>query len=65
MGTLPKRMIIGVPAYVDGRIVDIAADAGARLVNRGRMWHCTEGIRNWNPNWPEHAIRILPGPSSM
>jgi len=29
------------------------------------MWHYTEGLRNWNPIWPEHGIRILPGPSSM
>jgi predicted oxidoreductase len=29
------------------------------------MWHYTEGLRNWNPIWPGHGIRILPGPSSM
>ena len=29
------------------------------------MWHYTEGIRNWAPIWPEHGIRILPGPSSL
>ena len=29
------------------------------------MWHYTEGIRNWNPVWPQHAIRILPGPSPL
>jgi predicted oxidoreductase len=46
-------------------MLDIAADAGVRLVNRDRMWHYTEGIQNWNPIWPLHAIRILPGPSSM
>lgn len=65
MGTPPARMITGVPAYVDGRMLDIAAEAGVRLVNRDRMWHYTEGIQNWNPIWPEHAIRILPGPSSL
>jgi len=54
-----------VPAYVDGRMLDIAAKSGVRLVNRDRMWHYTEGIRNWDPIWPDHAIRILPGPSSM
>lgn len=65
MGTAPKSMITGVPAHVDGRMLDIAADSGVRLVNRDRMWHYTEGIVNWNPIWPNHAIRILPGPSSM
>jgi predicted oxidoreductase len=65
LGTAPRSMITGVPAYVDGRMLDIAAAAGVRLVNRDRMWHYTEGVRNWDPIWPEHAIRILPGPSSM
>jgi predicted oxidoreductase len=65
MGTPPKSMITGVPAYVDGRMLDIAAGAGVRLVNRDRMWHYTEGVQNWDPIWPGHAIRILPGPSSM
>ncbi|UGT55312.1 FAD-binding dehydrogenase [Nocardia asteroides] len=65
LGTPPARMITGVPAHVDGRMLDIAAEAGVRLVNRDRMWHYTEGIQNWNPVWPGHAIRILPGPSSL
>ena len=35
------------------------------VVNRDRMWHYVEGVRNWDPIWPGHAIRILPGPSSL
>ncbi|MDA0249836.1 MAG: FAD-binding dehydrogenase [Actinomycetota bacterium] len=65
MGTPPRSMVTGVPAYVDGRMLDIAAGSGVRLVNRDRMWHYTEGVQNWDPIWPQHAIRILPGPSSM
>jgi predicted oxidoreductase len=65
LGTPPARMVTGVPAYVDGRMLDISASAGVRLVNRDRMWHYTEGVRNWNPIWPGHGIRILPGPSSV
>lgn len=65
LGAPPKSMITGVPEYVDGRMLDIAAGAGARLVNRDRMWHYVEGVQNWAPIWPRHAIRILPGPSSM
>jgi predicted oxidoreductase len=65
LGTPPKKMITGVPKHVDGRMLDIATEQGVRLVNRDRMWHYTEGVQNWNPIWPDHAIRILPGPSSM
>ncbi|GAA2691281.1 FAD-binding dehydrogenase [Actinoplanes palleronii] len=65
LGTAPKEMITGVPAYVDGRMLGIAEEAGARLVNRDRMWHYTEGIRNWDPIWPSHGIRILSAPSPM
>ncbi|CCK32672.1 KsdD-like steroid dehydrogenase [Streptomyces davaonensis JCM 4913] len=65
LGTPPTQMVTGVPAYVDGRMLDISAAAGVRLVNRDRMWHYTEGIQNWDPIWPGHGIRILPGPSSM
>lgn len=65
LGTPPKRMITGVPAHVDGRMLAITEEAGGRIVNRDRMWHYTEGIKNWNPVWKEHGIRILPGPSSI
>jgi predicted oxidoreductase len=65
MGEPPKRMISGVPAHVDGRMLQITQDAGARSINPDRMWHYVEGINNWDPIWPMHGIRILPGPSSL
>ncbi|QEN89853.1 FAD-binding dehydrogenase [Labrys sp. KNU-23] len=65
LGRPPEAMVTGVPAYVDGRMLDLAAQAGARLINRDRMWHYVEGLRNWDPIWPGHGIRILPGPSSL
>lgn len=65
LGRPPKSMVTGVPAYVDGSMQPVAAAAGARLVNGDRMWHYTEGIQNWDPIWPGHGIRILPGPSSV
>lgn len=65
VGPAPEHMICGVPAHVDGRMLSIAEQAGGRIVNRDRMWAYTEGIHNWDPVWPDHAIRILPGPSSM
>ena len=58
-------MLTGVPAYVDGSMHAVSESAGARLVNGDRMWHYVEGITNWNPVWPSHGIRILPGPSSL
>ncbi|HET6636760.1 MAG TPA: FAD-binding dehydrogenase [Streptomyces sp.] len=65
LGTPPQRMLSGVPAHVDGEMLAVAEGAGARLINRDRMWHYTEGIDNWNPVWARHGIRILPGPSSL
>ncbi|QFR03052.1 FAD-binding dehydrogenase [Streptomyces phaeolivaceus] len=65
MGAAPKTMITGVPAHVDGRMLAITEKAGGRIVNPDRMWHYTEGLRNYDPIWPGHGIRILPGPSSM
>ncbi|QIS03613.1 FAD-binding dehydrogenase [Nocardia brasiliensis] len=65
LGACPETMISGVPAHVDGRMLGITEAAGGAIVNRDRMWHYTEGIVNWDPVWPDHAIRIIPGPSSM
>jgi hypothetical protein len=65
IGPPPKRMLSGVPAHVDGRMLAITEQAGGRMINRDRMWHYTEGIENFAPIWPKHGIRILPGPSSL
>ncbi|MEB1808881.1 MAG: FAD-binding dehydrogenase [Bacillaceae bacterium] len=65
LGEPPKQMISGVPAHVDGRMLSITEEAGGRIVNRDRMWHYTEGVKNWSPIWTNHGIRILPGPSSI
>ena len=65
LGKPPKHMISGVPAHVDGRMVEITRKAGGRIINPDRMWHYVEGIHNWSPIWPMHGIRILPGPSSL
>lgn len=65
LGPAPQRLLSGVPDYVDGRMLSIAENAGASVINRDRMWHYTEGITNWNPIWSRHGIRILPGPSSI
>ena len=65
LGPAPRRMIAGVPDYVDGRMLAITEAAGGTIINRDRMWHYVEGIKNWNPIWTDHAIRIIPGPSSL
>jgi uncharacterized protein len=65
LGEPPAHMVSGVPAHVDGRMIQITQDAGGRLINPDRMWHYVEGIHNWSPIWPMHGIRILPGPSSL
>jgi uncharacterized protein len=65
LGEPPAFMVSGVPAHVDGRMLAITQAAGGSVINGDRMWHYTEGVRNWDPIWPGHGIRILPGPSSL
>jgi predicted oxidoreductase len=65
LGTPPERMVAGVPAHVDGRMIGITEAAGGAVINPDRMWHYVEGLRNWHPIWADHGIRILPGPSSL
>ncbi|MEO6997096.1 MAG: FAD-binding dehydrogenase, partial [Terracoccus sp.] len=65
LGQPPARMVAGVPAHVDGRMLGITGAAGGNVINADRMWHYTEGLRNWDPVWDNHGIRILPGPSSL
>ncbi|MET9216938.1 MULTISPECIES: FAD-binding dehydrogenase [unclassified Nocardia] len=64
-GRVPEHMLAGVPAHVDGRMLEISESAGANVINRDRMWHYTEGIVNYDPVWPNHGIRVAPGPSSL
>ncbi|MQB06445.1 FAD-binding dehydrogenase [Agrobacterium tumefaciens] len=65
LGKPPATMVCGVPAHVDGRMIAITESAGGTVINRDRMWHYTEGVKNHDPIWPDHGIRILPGPSSF
>uniref|UniRef100_UPI0035122172 FAD-binding dehydrogenase n=1 Tax=Cognatishimia sp. TaxID=2211648 RepID=UPI0035122172 len=65
LGRAPKAMLSGVPAHVDGRMIGISEQAGGHVINKDRLWFYTEGVKNWDPIWPNHGIRILPGPSSM
>jgi uncharacterized protein len=65
LGKPPKRMLLGAPAHVDGSMVKVLEESGARIINRDRMWHYTEGVEHTSPIWTKHGIHILPGPSSM
>ena len=65
LGKPPATMVAGVPHHVDGRMLAITEQAGGSLINTDRMWHYCEGVQNWDPIWPKHGIRILPGPSSL
>lgn len=65
LGAPPSNLLCGVPEHVDGRMLAITRRIGGNLINPDRMWHYTEGIKNWSPIWKNHGIRILPGPSSI
>ena len=65
VGPPPRHLLSGVPDHVDGLMLGVAERAGARLINRDRMWHYPEGIENFAPIWSRHGIRILSGPSPL
>lgn len=65
LGKAPENMLCGVPDYVDGSMMEVCSRAGGHIINPDRMWHYTEGIKNFVPIWSNHGIRILPGPSSL
>jgi predicted oxidoreductase len=65
LGPPPKRLLSGVPAHVDGSMLQVVTAGGGDLINPDRMWHYPEGIHNYAPVWPNHAIRILSGPSPL
>ncbi|HUX70621.1 MAG TPA: FAD-binding dehydrogenase [Cellulomonadaceae bacterium] len=64
-GTLPARMLSGVPDHVDGSMIAAVHAAGGAVVHADRMWHYPEGVANHAPVWSRHGIRILAGPSSL
>jgi predicted oxidoreductase len=64
-GPFPAHVVLGVPFHVDGRMLAITKQTGARLVNEDRVWFYTEGLHNWNSIWPDHGIRVIPGPTSI
>lgn len=65
LGPAPEFMVSGVPEHVDGQMLQVVEHSGGRVINPDRMWHYTEGLRNHSPIWPNHGIRVLPGPSSL
>jgi predicted oxidoreductase len=65
LGPPPKRLLSGVPTHVDGSMLQVVIANGGDLINSDRMWHYPEGIHNYAPVWPNHAIRILSGPSPL
>jgi len=58
-------MLSGVPAHVDGKMLEVVGAAGGRIINNDRMWHYPEGIDNYAPVWPRHGIRVISGPSPL
>jgi uncharacterized protein len=61
----PERMITGVPDHVDGRMLAITAAAGGTVINRDRMWHYVQGVKNFDPIWTDHAVLLTVGPSTL
>ncbi|MFI2840072.1 FAD-binding dehydrogenase [Mycolicibacterium sp. PDY-3] len=64
-GGCPSSCCPGCPRTSTAGCCRSASRPGSSIINSDRMWHYTEGITNYDPIWPDHGIRILPGPSSL
>jgi predicted oxidoreductase len=65
LGRPPDEMLSGVPDHVDGRMLEVVAESGGRVIAADRMWNYPEGVRNPASIWTRHGIRILSGPSPL
>lgn len=66
MGSPPEHLLSGVPDHVDGRLLEIANQAGGRVIGADRMWNYPEGVRNHSPEpardpHPVRAVATVPG----
>lgn len=62
---LPETILLGTHPSADGRALDAAAQAGARVTNVGRMWNYAAGIRHPRPNWDGHGVSLVPPKSAL
>ncbi len=65
LGKPPEFMVAGVPAHVDGRMIEITQAARGSVINADRMWHYTEGLRNWDRSGRTTASASCPAPPSL
>lgn len=61
----PADMLLGTHPGADGRALDAAKAAGARIENLGRMWNYAAGIRHPRPGWPGHGVSLIPPKSAL
>jgi uncharacterized protein len=61
----PDTILLGTHPSSDGRVVAAASEAGAKVVNVGRMWNYAAGIRHPRPQWHDHGVSLVPPKSAM
>lgn len=65
LGAVPRTILAGVPAFVDGRMLDIAEFSGAHLIHEDRLWQYADGVSHPSGVWPGHGVRLVTGPSPL
>jgi predicted oxidoreductase len=62
---LPPTILLGTHPGSDGRALDAARSAGAKVTNLGRMWNYAAGIRHSRPEWADHGVSLVPPKSAL
>lgn len=62
---VPDTILLGTHPSADGRALDAAEEAGASVVNMGRMWNYAAGVHHPRPSWAGHGVSLVPPKSAL
>jgi predicted oxidoreductase len=64
-GEPPEPMLSGSIPEADGKLLDRAAELGAKITHLEKMWNYAAGVRHWEPLFPNHGLSLVPAKSPL
>ena len=64
-GEPPEHLLNGSHPAADGRLHEIAAQAGANVTHLDLLWNYAAGVHHWKPQHQDHGISLVPPKSAL